>query len=109
MMTRQTLFQNVFGPQGPARKTLVENTSWQELIFLERSGADDGVERHHTLPGSIPMPSVPLNVSQIFPGSSIWAELEVRFDLQLEGAYSLLWIDREILLSTFQWPLVAAP
>jgi hypothetical protein len=108
-MTRQTLFHNVPGPQGPARKTLAENVSWQKLIFLERSGDDSGVEEHHTLPGSMPMPSVPLNVNQLIPESSIWAELEVRFDLQLEGSYSLLWIDREIVLSTFQWPLVAAP
>ncbi|OOO02956.1 MAG: hypothetical protein USCGTAYLOR_00785 [Chromatiales bacterium USCg_Taylor] len=51
------------------------------------------------------MPAVVLN--RIFGGASIWAELEVRFDIQLEGN-ALHWIDPfDLLIRGFQWPLVA--
>ncbi|MFD5750412.1 hypothetical protein [Streptomyces sp. NPDC127033] len=105
MIRRQTLFQFVFAPPGvDNRHILGERVEAQNLIFLESGGLGGSRMRAVNLPGFQPMPS--LTISSPFPGQSIWAEVEVRFDIQVEGK-SLLWIDPgDCLLRAFQWPLV---
>ncbi|MGW4239330.1 hypothetical protein ACWEJP_21340 [Streptomyces sp. NPDC004749] len=105
MIRRQTLFQFVFAPPGvDNRRILGQRVDAQNLIFLETSGLGGSGTRAVTLPGFQPMPS--LVISSPSPGISIWAELEVRFDIQLEGN-SVLWIHpNDVLLRGFQWPLV---
>jgi len=93
---RQTLFQ--FG-LGGVRQLGVANET-ETLIFEENT------ERsvRHNLPGFKLMP--PVVISEINTAQTLWAELEVRFDIQLEGHGTLLWADPEVLLRTFQWPLM---
>lgn len=96
---RQTVLQFGFGPTGPAPIVLGNAETHETLIFEEN--ADRSI--HVNLPGFKPMPSV------IFGGvnraNSVFVHLEVRFDIQLEGAGTLLWCDPEVLLRTFQWPM----
>ena len=49
----------------------------------------------------------PVTFGGVNPNSSLWARLEVHFDIQTEGAGSLLWLEPEVLVRTFQWPLTA--
>jgi hypothetical protein len=103
MTKRQTIYQHVFAPPGADNRRIIgTNSEVQTLIFLEGSNKF----KEHRFTGSQPMPLVTLN--QIFPGISIWAELEevVLFHVQLEGG-STLWIDRynDIVVRKFQWPL----
>ncbi|GAA2617182.1 hypothetical protein GCM10010304_83620 [Streptomyces roseoviolaceus] len=104
--TRQTLFHFPFGPSVNDRRIIVERKDVQNLIFIERSLADPGYLYTKTLPGTLYMPSLEFHKSQLFLGYSIWAELEVLFHVQLEGD-SLFWINNgDVLLQTFQWPLM---
>ncbi|PFC51175.1 hypothetical protein CN282_12375 [Bacillus thuringiensis] len=101
MITRQTIFQRIFAPPGvDNKKILSENTAVQTLIFLEGSNKF----QEHRFTGSQPMP--PVIINQIFPGISIFAELEVLFLVQLEGG-STFWIDprSDVIVHTLQWPL----
>jgi hypothetical protein len=102
MIRRQTLFQWVPLPLiGPFPKVIGEATDVQTIFFEENRGQTVT----HRLPGFQWMPQIILNA--ITPGLEIWAELEVRFDIQLEGN-SLLWIHPfDLLLRGFQWPLEA--
>lgn len=101
MIKRQTLWQTVFGPPGADnRRKVGENIQVEQLIFLE--GTNKFGEKQ-LMPGWQPMPEV--IVGQIFPGVPIVAELEVRFDIQLEGG-STMWITNDIVVRKDQWPLV---
>ncbi|MGW3736681.1 hypothetical protein [Streptomyces sp. NPDC005148] len=108
MIRRQSLFQ--FAPPPAAsgnRRVIGERVDVQELIFIAEGNIGDSVMHSVALPGFQAMPSVVLDSSVISSEASIWAELEVRFDIQLEGN-SFLWIDPDdILLRYFQWPLVS--
>ena len=57
----------------------------------------------HNMPGFQWMPEVIFNSP--IAGSSLWAELEVRFDIQVEDG--LLSLEPGVLLHTVQWPLEA--
>jgi len=101
MVRRQTLWQWQFGPSGPVQQIIGDGIHTQTIFDAENQG------RHlvHRLPGFQPMPSLVLN--GIYAGAPIWAELEVRFDIQLEGN-SFLWIHPfDVLVRHFQWPLEA--
>jgi hypothetical protein len=40
-----------------------------------------------------------------FPAKSIWVDLELRFDIQLEGSAQLwIWPHQRFLIRAFQWP-----
>lgn len=99
MVRRQTLYQFVFGPSGPVARTIGEGIDVQTIFFEENQSR----LVTHRLPGFQPMPQVVLN--SIFPGLSVWAELEVRFEIQLEGN-SFFWIHPfDVLVALSQWPL----
>jgi hypothetical protein len=87
------------GANGPVPLILGKAHEFENLIFEE----DGGRPVHVGLRGFQFMP--PLMISNINPRLSLWARLEVRFDIQTEGAGSLLWADPEVLVRTFQWPL----
>lgn len=99
MHRSQQIFQWGFGQNGPVPIVLGQADEHQSLIFEENA------ERtvHVGLPGFQWMP--PVTFGGINIANSLWARLEVRFDIQTEGAGSLLWLDPEVLLRTFQWPL----
>lgn len=102
MIKRQTLWQNVFGPPGADnRRKIGENIQVEQLIFIE--GTNKTAEKP-LMTGWRSMPQV--IVGQIFPGVPIVAELEVRFDIQLEGG-STMWIrdNDNIVVRKDQWPL----
>ncbi|MFE5332443.1 hypothetical protein ACFRCG_39275 [Embleya sp. NPDC056575] len=107
MIRRQTLYQNVFGPPGgDNRRILGERIESPNLFFLETSGLGGAKSARFPLPGFQWMPSV--TVSSPFPGLSIWAEIELRFDIQLEGKSDfIVGPFADCLVRGFQWPLVA--
>jgi len=95
----QQLFQWGFGEHGPVPLIRGQAHETETLIFEE-----DGERAVHIdLRGFQWMP--PVFCSNIAPGDSLWARLEVRFDIQTEGAGTLLWADPRVLLRTFQWPI----
>ena len=96
MIRRQTLVQHIFG--GTAK---IGEAIEVQHIFNEEDGNRTVT---HRLPGFQPMPPVVLN--SIFGSASIWAELEIRFEIQLEGS-SLFWIHPfDLVIRGFQWPLI---
>jgi len=95
----QQLFQWGFGPTGPVAVIRGQAHETETLIFEE----DGDRAVHVDLRGFQWMP--PVSFSNISPGDSLWARLEVRFDIQTEGAGTLLWLDPRVLFRTFQWPL----
>jgi hypothetical protein len=99
MHRRQTLLQFGFGPTGPVPVVLAEATDSSVVIFNEGHGYMTA-----TLPGHQPMPGV--TIQNIAP-NTVWAHLEVRFDVQLEGDAGF-WVTPpgDIILRFFQWPLV---
>jgi hypothetical protein len=96
----QQIFQFGFGPNGPAPIILAQANEVETLIHEE----DGDRPVHVGLPGFKWMP--PLIFGNVNLASTLWARLEVRFDIQTEGAGSLLWLDPEVIIRTFQWPLV---
>jgi hypothetical protein len=96
---RQTVFQYGFGPDGPVRILRGEASRSFDLIFIENVA---GMRVSH-MPGSMLMPS--LAVTGVNTADSLWSELHVQLDIQLEGDGSLIWLDPELILRTFQWPL----
>lgn len=100
MVRRQTLTQHLFGPSGPVPTVIGEAVDVQQVFNEENRHAD----REFRLPGFQPMP--PVVVNRISGGLTVWAELEVRFDIQLEGT-AFHWIfPSDVLLRMFQWPLL---
>lgn len=99
MHRTQRIFQLIFGDSGPVERVLGESHETETLIFEEN--ADRTV--HTRLRGYQWMP--PVEFGGINPSDDLWARIEIRFDIQLEGAGTLLWADPEVLLRTFQWPL----
>jgi hypothetical protein len=84
-----------------------ENTSWRTLIDEEGNGT--GVNA--PLPGFLPMP--PLQFGLLRPDRSVLIDLEVRFDIQLEGDSFISFSPANnpagsVLLRYFQWPCIAA-
>lgn len=97
----QRLYQWGFGQDGPVELPLGQAHEVEQLVFEEDQDRTVNVG----LRGFQWMP--PVTFSNINPASSLWARVEVRFDVQTEGAGSILWIDPELILRTFQWPLTA--
>lgn len=95
----QQLFQWGFGENGPVPIVLGQGHDSENLVFEENADRPVNIG----LRGFQFMP--PVAITNVNPSSSIWARLEIRFDIQTEGAGSLLWLDPEVLLRTFQWPL----
>jgi hypothetical protein len=100
MFRRQTLLQFGFGPTGPVPIVVGEGRDNQLLIFEENQART--VRAY--MPGFQWMP--PVDFGNINLASSLWVHLEVRFDVQVEGHGSLLWMDPEVLIRSFQWPLI---
>jgi hypothetical protein len=104
LFLRQTVFQWGIGPEGPAPMVIGEAVSSTTLINLE----DTGFSRNVAMPGHQDIPSVQFGKSDVKAvADSIWAEIEVRFDIFLKQAGALVWCDPEVLMRFFQWPLVA--
>lgn len=104
MARRQALLQHP--PSGPY--VLGEAVDRPQIIAIQTSLADDGVLRTYHAPGHQPMPS--LTISRPIPGLSIWAAVEVRIDIQLEGD-SGMWTGighpvHEFWVRHAQWPLI---
>jgi hypothetical protein len=97
----QQLFQRGFGQDGPVPIVLGQAHESENLIFEE----DGDRSVHVGLRGFQWMP--PVTFGNINLANSLWSRVEIRFDIQTEGAGTLLWLDPEVLLRTFQWPLTA--
>lgn len=95
----QQIFQVGLGQNGPAPIILGQGHDTEKLIDEEDKGRTVNVP----LRGFQFMPQV--IISDIRPAASIWARLEIRFDIQTEGAGSILYLNPEVLIRTFQWRL----
>ncbi|MFJ3881560.1 hypothetical protein ACIPW5_29430 [Streptomyces sp. NPDC090077] len=106
---KQTMYQFGFAAPGDDNRKIIaiSEAPAETIFFIERTLADDSVLDFHTFSGQFPMPSVTFTRNDIVPTQSIWVELELMFHVQLEGN-SLFWIDRELLLQVFQWPLIGS-
>jgi hypothetical protein len=101
---RQTVYQNAFGQNGPARVVVAESIVTEPWsIYLKNTG----YSRHLDAPGSISVPAVTFQGSSFHPWEALWAEIEVRYDIYLNTEGALLWCDPDMIVRTFQWPLVA--
>ena len=99
MYRRQRLFQRGIGPTGPEPIVRGEREEWQTLIFEE----DGGRAVRFDMPGFQWMP--PIDFGGVSTADSLFCELKISFEIQVEGAGTILWADPEVLLRTFQWPL----
>jgi hypothetical protein len=95
----QQLFQMGFGAGGPVPIILGQAHESEILIFEENRGRSE----HVGLRGFQWMP--PVTFGNINPAHSLWARVEVRFDIQTEGEGALFAPYPEVLLRTFQWQL----
>jgi hypothetical protein len=93
------VFQWGFGPDGPA--PLVRGQAHSVVQLLDE--ADDDRSFPRPLGGFTPLPAILFG--GVLTGQSLWARLEVRFDVQIEGAGSFLWCDPVVRLVTHHWPL----
>ena len=57
------------------------------------------------MPGQIWVPEVRFQEANRVKGSTLYAQVEVRFDIHLKSAGALVWCDPDVILRTFQWPL----
>jgi hypothetical protein len=101
LFLRQTLYQNYLGGPKTVGEAVVTGGVW--WVNLE----DTGYSRTLAMPGYLNMPSVTFNQNQLDAADPLWSELEVRFDINLKAEGALAWCDPEVLLRTFQWPLVS--
>jgi hypothetical protein len=99
MHQQQTILQFGFGPSGSFPIVRGQASEVKTLIFEENG--ERGVR--FGMPGLQWMPSV--TIGDINP-NSLWVHLEVRFDIQVEGHGSVLWMDPEVVIRTPQWPLL---
>jgi hypothetical protein len=100
MVRRQTAFQFVFAPPGASNRRIIgERVDAQEIFFSE----DAPFYRDWYGRGFQPMPE--LILTHPFPAQSIWVDLELRFDIQLEGSAQLwIWPNQRFVMRGFQWP-----
>lgn len=94
---RQTILQFGFGPNPVA---IGQALGGRNLMFLE----GESLTAFPRFSGFEGMPV--LDFGNINGSLSLWAHLEVRFDIQVEGSGSLVWTDPDVLLRGFQWPLI---
>lgn len=105
MVRRQTAFQFVFAPPGADNRHIIgERVDAQQIFFSE----DAPFNRDWFGPGFQSMPE--LILTHPFPAQSIWVDLELRFDIQLEGSAQLwIWPNQRFLVRAFQWPAEPTP
>jgi hypothetical protein len=99
MFRRQTIRQFGMFTFGSTEHTLGHREVEEKLIDEENKDR----WAPFSMPGFQWMPEVIFNLPKV--NVSLWAELEVRFDIQLEDG--LFQLDPEVSLHTVQWPLVA--
>lgn len=106
LFLRQTIFQFGFGAAGPVNNIVAEtkgnDPDWH--FYLQ----DNGYSRFEPMPGFKLIPTVAFNQNQFAGNQVLYAEVEVRLDIYLKQTGALAWCDPEVLLRTFQWPLVGA-
>ena len=110
IVLRQLVYQIGFGPDGPIRMVRGSASRSLPLVVIENSSNDNVLSPSHPqtrfvqLPGAVSMPSLILR--DVSLGDSLWAELSVQVDVQLEGDGSSIQMAPEVLVRTFQWPLL---
>lgn len=106
LFLRQTILQYGFGQTGPVPLLVAEakgNDQWR--LYLKNTG----YSRHGAMPGFKLIPAVAYGQNQIIPTQTLYAEIEVRFDIYLNCSGALLWCDPEVLLRNFQWAPTPLP
>ncbi|GAA2463308.1 hypothetical protein [Streptomyces lavendulocolor] len=101
MMKRQSLFQHTFAPPGvPPWLKIAESIERKNLIFIEEWGGFDEV----FFRGFESMPEITTFPHAVNTASEIMAELEVRFEIQLEGMAGLWIMGDSLIVQGDQWP-----
>ncbi|MES4888112.1 hypothetical protein [Streptomyces sp. NPDC096012] len=79
------------------------------MMFIEESGSGESISHIRYMPGDLPMPSLTFSRSDLRETTGeIWAELEVRFEVQMEGNSELFLHggpNPDIHLRTSDWRL----
>lgn len=60
---------------------------------------------HGNMPGGIWVPEVRFQEAKRGKGTTLFAEVEVRFDIHLKSPGASVWCDPEVIIRNFQWPL----
>lgn len=100
LVLKQTVYQWGFGGTG---RRIVAEAYVSESLIHERSS---GRTRLVPMPGYKLLPFVSFNRSQFNAHESLWAEIEVRFEIELEAFLSGVWCQDKVVLRTIQWPLI---
>ncbi len=102
MVMRQTAFQFVFAPPGASNRRVIADRTDVTRIFFSEDAPFTGFRNFR---GQQFFPSLVL--THPLTAQSIWVEVELRFDIQLEGS-AQLWIDPQQRFVTrgSQWPAV---
>jgi hypothetical protein len=106
LVLKQTVFQFRFGETGPVEWIVGQNTIGSDGKLWNVSLKNTGSSRSLALPGFQEMPSVKFHSSDFHPNEVLFADLDIRFDIQLKAEGALAWCDPEVLLRVFQWPLL---
>lgn len=93
------LFQCVPGPDGAAAKVLGEAHTVEQLVDEDGSGQTV----HRPMPGYSSVP--PISFTGLDRSQPLWARLEVRVEVRVEGTGSFVWCFPGVSLTIPQWPL----
>jgi hypothetical protein len=104
LFLKHTVFQYDFKLTGPERRILGQSQSEDPVIYLRNTGYADT----SGLPGFKLFQTVGFSEAQLVGTLDLLTELEVRLDIYLKSAGAQVFCNPEVLLRTFQWPLVPA-
>ncbi len=104
LFLKQTIYQWKLGENGSILTPVAQAESNDPWIYLKNTG----YSRYGSMPGFKPLPAVGFNQGQFAALETLYAEIEVRLDINLNTTGAQVWCDPEVLLRTFQWPLLPA-
>ncbi|RYH37495.1 MAG: hypothetical protein EON54_19220 [Alcaligenaceae bacterium] len=105
MTLRQTIYQNqLAGPGQSNRRILTQSEGTYNIMEMRNTG----FARATPLPGFKLVPAAAFHESSLFRGDTLWAAVVVQFNIFLESSGSAVSSSPELLLRTFQWPLLGS-
>lgn len=106
LFLRQTIFQWAFTINGPEKVYVGEAMGYHPNWYFYRRNM--GSSGYAYMPGFTPLPAVGFSQDRFHATETLYAEIEVRFDIYLNNAGAGLYCDPRVVLQTFQWPLIPA-
>ncbi|MEU5127258.1 hypothetical protein [Streptomyces mobaraensis] len=100
---RQTLFENL---NDGSRHTVEEAQDDRNLFFIEDSGDTRSYSFDSVSDNIVNIPVVAMNrPGDYIPGNDLWAEVEVSYNVQIEGPGSVVESTGGMVIQGWQWPL----